>query len=403
MVVALLGLLIAATQQSQAQTLTTLFSFNGTDGWEPWGGLVLHGGNLYGTTQQGGGTGWGGGNGVAFAVNVKKKTETVLYAFCYSLECVEGPPSGGFVRDSKGNLYGTSGGGYYSEPGQIYEITAGGTAELLYSFTGTPDGSIPAAPLIIGAKGNLYGTTGVGGVSPQGQCPGPNSCGTVFEWSPTSGEKVLYSFQGVPDGMWPEAGLLRSKSNFYGTTYYGGSDNCGYGCGIVFEVTAKEKEKVIYAFQGGSDGCHPTAGLIADKAGNFYGTTNGPTEWDSCAPGTVFELTTSGTERVLYEFCAAQNCADGANPNGGVVMDAASNLYGTTWAGGAYGEGTVFELSPQGVETVLYSFCPTGYYNDCPDGAYPRGSLVRDAKGNLYGVTSQGGAYGGGTVFKLTP
>lgn len=400
------GLLIAATQPAQGQTLTTLYSFGSQtpDGGYPWGGLVLAGGNLYGATY-GGGIGWG--YGVAFELNIKKKTETLLYEFCNVQECgpVMGPPFAGVVRDKKGSLYGTTS-SCGSCDGWIYEITASGTAKTLYTFTGTPDGIDPQSPLILDAKGDLYGTTVGGGVSPQSQyCS--NNCGTVFEWSPTSGERVLYSFNFTTtnqDGMWPDAGLVRDgKGNLYGTTYYGGSTTGScyntYGGGIVFEITPKGMEEVLHAFQCGDDGARPTAGLIRDKAGNLYGTTSGG-DWGDA--GTVFEVTTGGTEKVLYRFCAVQpNCMDGGGPMGGLVMDAAGNLYGTTSFGTAYGAGTVFELTPQGVYTVLYSFCSAG--PPCMDGIGPRGSLVRDAKGNLYGVTQSGGAYGIGTVFKLTP
>jgi len=270
---------------------------------------------------------------------------------------------------------------------------------VLHSFAGHPgDGANPEAGLVRDAQGNLYGTTLTGGSGGPELCSGVGGCGTVFKLDTTSKETVLYSFTGVPDGEEPDAGLVRdAQGNLYGTTYNGGASNLG----TVFELDTTGKETVLHSFTGtGGDGSEPYGGLVLDAQGNLYGTTSfGGASGD----GTVFELDTAGKETVLYSFTGTGG--DGAYPSG-LVRDAQGNLYGTTYGGGASGFGTVFKLDTAGKETVLYSFTGTG-----GDGAYPSGlvRLVRDAQGNLYGTTYEGGdlacdaPYGCGTVFKLTP
>jgi uncharacterized repeat protein (TIGR03803 family) len=187
---------------------------------------------------------------------------------------------------------------------------------------------------------------------------------------------------------------MDAKGNLYGTTMQGG---VGEVYGTVFKLAGK-KETVLHSFTGSPDGAGPIAGLVMDAKGNLYGTTyygGGPDP-----TGTVFKVSKSGKETVLYSFCAVSGCADGESPYVGLVMDAKGNLYGTTTGGGASGAGTVFKVTSKGKETVLYSF--TGG----ADGAYPYAGLVMDAKGNLYGTTYYGGAggcdLGCGTVFKVT-
>jgi uncharacterized repeat protein (TIGR03803 family) len=202
---------------------------------------------------------------------------------------------------------------------------------------------------------------------------------------------LLHPFTGYPtDGAAPYAGLVMdAKGNLYGTTMQGG---VGEVYGTVFKLAGK-KETVLHSFTGAPDGAGPIAGLVMDANGNLYGTTyygGGPDP-----TGTVFKVSKSGKETVLYSFCAVSGCADGESPYAGLVMDAKGNLYGTTTGGGASGAGTVFKVTSKGKETVLYSF--TGG----PDGAYPYAGLVMDAKGNLYGTT-YGGGKGDGTVFKVT-
>jgi len=221
-------------------------------------------------------------------------------------------------------------------------------------------------------------------------------------------ETLLYNFcakRGCADGAGPEAGvILDQKGNLYGTTENGGNPRAcdGYGCGVVFRLTPAGKES-IYSFcsqQGCTDGAQPYAGLVFDHKGNLYGTTYGGGAYGN---GTVFRITPEGKETVLYSFCAQHGCPDGAGPYAGVVLDTGGNLYGTTSLGGTSQNGTVFKLTPEGNETVLHSFCG----QPCGDGSEPMAGLVFDQKGNLYGTTMQGGSgsgtLGNGIVFKLTP
>jgi uncharacterized repeat protein (TIGR03803 family) len=292
---------------------------------------------------------------------------------------------------------------------------------VLYKFCSTancPDGANPYARLIFDSVGNLYGTTGGGGLSGCSE----EGCGTVFELTlgddGTWSEKVLYKFCSVTncaDGKYPYAGLIfDSAGNLFGTTYSGGT-SC-QGCGTVFELTPGEDgkwtEKVLHRFTLGSttyDGVSPGYGsLIFDKAGNLYGTTYlGGRCVEAPGCGTVFQLTRHAkdqwTEKVLYRFQA--NGTDGRNPYYGLVFDAAGNLYGTTFLGGRssscnQGCGTVFQLtsSTEGrwAEKVLYSF-------NGKDGIGAVDNLILDSKGNMYGNTNAGGTYSRGTVFRLSP
>ena len=218
----------------------------------------------------------------------------------------------------------------------------------------------------------------------------------------TGKETVLYSFTGKADGAFPYAVLTRDAAgNLYGTTQNGDLARCGsgIGCGgVVFKLDTTGKETVLHRFTGKSgDGANPDAGVIRDAAGNLYGTTYYGGDLNcgfTGGCGTVFKLDTTGKETVLYTFTDA---ADGAQPFAGVIRDAAGNLYGTTQTGGTSGNGTVFKLNSAGKETVLYIF--TG----AADGAQPFAGVIRDAAGSLYGTTQHGGAFGLGTVFKLYP
>ena len=203
--------------------------------------------------------------------------------------------------------------------------------------------------------------------------------------------KVLHGFEGPPnDGTYPHAGVvLDAFDDVYGTTTAGGSGTCKGGCGTIFEISNSGVETVLYSFAGGTDGSGQIGELIADSSGNLFGTTSGG---GAHGYGTVFKLDTSGIETMLYSFVGSP---DGASPIAGLIFDAAGDLFGTTSGGGTHNNGTVFKLDTSGVETVPHSFAGS------PDGADPYASLIFDAKGNLYSTTVGGGKGGYGTVFKL--
>jgi uncharacterized repeat protein (TIGR03803 family) len=390
-----------------AQMLTTLYTFTGgSDGGNPYAGLIADAaGNLYGTTY--GSVNGGGGPsryGTVFELT-PSGTFTVLYSFTGGSDGAN--PRAGLIADAAGSLYGTtiSGGVSCGELphgcGTVFQLTPSGTLNVLHSFTGS-DGSQPFAALVADAAGNLYGTTYGGGAT--ASCDPPNGCGTVFKLAPSGILTVLYSFTGSSDGAYPFGALVADAAgNLYGTTTLGGataSCNPPSGCGTVFELVASGSLTVLHSFTGffGSDGSSPYAGLIADATGKLYGTTFGGGAYGH---GTVFELAPSGILTVLYSFTGD---SDGAYPYASLIADATGNLYGMTGSGGAYGYGTVFELAPSGILTVLYSFTGDS------DGAYPYAGLIADwVAGNLYGTTTLGGAtascnppYGCGTVFQLT-
>jgi uncharacterized repeat protein (TIGR03803 family) len=366
-----------ATSVAIAQTEIVLYTFTGTtSGFYPIAGLVPdEAGNLYGTTNQGGNSGCGGfGCGTVFEVT-PSGAEIVLHTFTGAPDGAN--PTAGMILDKEGNLYGTTQYGGASCCGTVFQLSPTGEETILHSFTGGADGGAPYAGLIRDGAGNLYGTTQAGGAS----------YGTVFELTPGGILKVLYAFSGGADGAVPLGGLVPWNGNFYGTTVEGGA----FRSGTVFQVTRNGKETVLHSFSGGLDGVSPFAGLIRDNDGNLYGTTlgGGGSGCGGSGCGTVFEVTQSGTETVLYSF------TDGG-PVAGLVRDAHGNFYGTTQRGGSSFSGTVFKLSPSGVQTVLHTF--TGG----SDGQYPESGLVRAGKA-FYGTTFYGGPTDGGTVFKVIP
>jgi uncharacterized repeat protein (TIGR03803 family) len=257
------------------------------------------------------------------------------------------------------------------------------TLKTLYAFTGGADGANPYfGDLVLDAKGNLYGTTLAGGAAP--------GLGVVYAVTPGGVEKVLYTFSSA-SGCSPTAGLIRdAKGNLYGTTQACGPN----GFGTVFKVSAGHTGTVLYNFTGGNDGGQPLAALLRDAEGNLYGTTNegGAEGCFGLGCGTVFEVTPDGTETVLHAFAGG---ADGENPVAALVRDSEGNLYGTTGQAGPECCGTVFQLTPAGTENILFGFNFT-------DGTGPGPNrLVRAADGNIYGTTSSGGASGDGTIFEI--
>jgi uncharacterized repeat protein (TIGR03803 family) len=377
---------------AHAQTFTTLYNFTGSpDGYRPFAGVIQDpGGNVYGTTFYGGDLNcyqWG--CGVVFKLDTGD-TETVLHAFSYSDGVL---PEAPLVRDSSGNLYGTTsvGGSDCADGcGTVFKIDTAGTFTVLHTFNGgTSDGCWPSQGLAVDSAGALFGTTF--------GC-GSSGNGTVFKVDSAGKFTILYSFGGSPsDGAGPVFGhLTMDKSgSLYGVTVYGGRGSCyinyNYGCGAVFKVDKNGKETVLHSFNGGtSDGCWPYGSVVQDKAGNLYGTTY------QCGSGggygTAWKVSKNGKETILHNFAGHPCCY----PQGGVARDPKGNLYGvTTWCGGN-NWGVLYKLSPSGRRTVLHRF-------DGPHNDFPLGEVLLTANGTLFGTTEPGGAYDAGTVWEYVP
>lgn len=279
--------------------------------------------------------------------------------------------------DAKGNIYGTTTTGGTYDFGVLFKISRSGRENILHTF-GTPgDGLGPSCRPLLDAAGNLYGTTDGGGAI---------GFGTIFKLARDGTYSILHSFAGKPDGYGPVSDLVADAAgNLYGTTQYGGtSNNCGdTGCGAVFKLTPAGQETILYSFRGGSsDASYLPSGVSLDGAGNLYGITY---LGGLYRQGELYRIAPNGTKTTLYDFF------DG-RPFGGLVFDPAGNIYGTTIDGGV--QGTVWKFSTDGVYTVLHAF--TGL-------AHPQVTLILDASGNLYGTTVEDGAFDAGTVYQLTP
>jgi uncharacterized repeat protein (TIGR03803 family) len=280
-------------------------------------------------------------------------------------------------------------------------ITHAQTSTVLHSFTNSPDGAFPFAGLVMDTAGNLYSTTFNGGAS---------GYGTVFKLDTSGSETVLYSFKGGSDGAFPSASLVMdSAGNFYGTTGHGGSGGaCIFGCGTVFRFDTSGNGTVLYSFKGGSDGDVPVARLIMDAAGNLYGTTQNGGLGNGCSfgCGTVFKLDPSGNKTVLHAFTGSPG--DGGRPVAGLIMDTAGNLYGTTAEGGSGTCTSINGIPVSGCGTV-FKLDPAGNeivlhsFTGGSDGIQALATLIMDQAGNLYGTTELGGSFSFGIVFKLDP
>jgi uncharacterized repeat protein (TIGR03803 family) len=357
------------------------------DGVHPDASLIDVDGTLYGTTAQGGAHSCGNSScGTVFSMTTDG-TEKVLYSFG---KAPDGSVPRGSLLDVGGTLYGTTmyGGSHTCADyhcGTVFSITTAGTENVLYSFDARPDGSHPIATLIA-MSGTLYGTTAGGGANYCGSAY--NGCGTIFSIATGGKESVLYSFARGRDGNTSHGGLIHVGDTLYGTTYGGGTHRDG----TVFSIGRDGKIKVLHSFGSGTDGKFPFAALT-DVKGTFYGTTSGG---GAAGNGTVFSIAPDGAEKVLLSF----NGLDGEYPLAGVIA-VKGTLYGTTYGGGLSSGtgccGTVFSVTTSGTENVLHSF--GGTKGDALD---PEAGLI-DVNGTLYGTTTYGGANDDGTVFALTP
>jgi uncharacterized repeat protein (TIGR03803 family) len=391
------ALVLAISPAAWAVTETRVHEFNG--GVDPNGLVQDSAGNLYGTTGSGGFYGFG----TVFQVRPSPYgvwTESTIYSFTGGSD--GGAPEAVMTLDAQGNLYGTTqiGGAGSCNCGTVFELSpsdSGVWAETtLHSFAGGADGSSPRyTNLVFDAAGNLYGVTPGGGSA---------NVGTVFELSPQTGggwtESVLYAFAGgASDGANPIGGVVfDTAGNLYGAALDGGdSSQCGDGCGGIFELSPQAgggwKEQMLYFFQGGNDGALPISLLIIDPAGNLYGMTQ--TDGSEFC-GTVFELSPGmgGTwsKKTLHLFTGEP---DGCAPFLNMVRNN-GHLYGVAEGGGATDNGAIFEITPAGVESVLFSF-PGGN-----DGSDPRSLILNPTRGAFFGVTFGLGSTSNGVIFELS-
>jgi uncharacterized repeat protein (TIGR03803 family) len=301
---------------------------------------------------------------------------------------------------------------YSVQPSQAQTFT------VIHNFTGGNDGKGPVAGLTAAGPGAFYGTAREGGN--MGSNCLSNGCGLVFKMAYRGAGWVLtpiYTFQGGTDGANPSARVIIGANGLFGTTENGGGDACnGFaaGCGTIFELAPPPHvpanalgswaENQLYRFAGGYDGADPYGDLTFDQTGNVYGTTQVGGSSNNCLPvgggcGTAYKLSSSGsswTKTILWSFGDGY---DGVEPLNGLQFDTTGNLYGTTFTGGLYREGTVFELTPSGLgwtETVLYSFMGGS------DGGLPYTGIILNQSGNLFAAASDSGSGGGGTLFELT-
>ena len=406
--------LVATVVVSQAQTLTTLANFDGTNGRQPNSLVQGTDGNFYGTA----------GN------LIFKMTPEGALTTLYSFSIFDNPSP--LMQGSDGNFYGTTLSGGPMNWGSIFKITPSGTVTTVYTFQriGGNDGIGPAAGVIQAADGNFYGTTSQGGQD--------DEFGTVFQFTPQGMSTTLHNFQ-ITDGANPVAALIQgTDGNFYGTTSQGGKGDCAMtqlsyaGCGTIFKITPSGVLTTLYNFGAGTapsayptpaDGANPIAPLVEGSDGNFYGTTpvggiagcevelnDLPINAGGC--GTIFKITPTGTLTTLYTFGATPT--DGVGPAAGLIQASDGNFYGTTVAGGmggclnlagmTAGCGTIFRVTPAGTYTTLYRFGDDFHPSNqtSSDGGAPLGPLIQARDGNFYGTASAAGAYTDGTVFRFS-
>jgi uncharacterized repeat protein (TIGR03803 family) len=398
-------LFTATASAIPAQTFTLLHTFKGSNGTTPAAALVQGtNGDFYGTA----GTGGSEGDGTIFKLSSTGEL-TTLYSFCSQSNCSDGDGlSVPLIQAANGNFYGTTGyggAGLYGGGGTVFEVTPHGTLTTLYSFCSQPncaDGATPSS-LLQATNGNFYGTTVSGG--------GFNG-GTFFEITPAGTFKTVYSFcsqnqEGdCTDGAFPQGLVQATDGEFYGTTFEGGYP-AGSADGTVFKLTSTGVRTTLHNFDCTQDECAngygPETGVIQATNGYLYGSTS---SGGATGSGTIFQIGTAGGLTTIYNFCSQAMCADGNGVEAPLIEGTDGNLYGMTCYGGLSGNfGTVFGLTTTGVFTTIYDFCPEG---NCADGANPSGGLIQGTNGNFYGTATSGGVersdclFGCGTAFSLS-
>lgn len=381
-----ISLALAAAVSLCAGTFTSLHSFNGGDGANPYSALAQGAdGNFYGATEHGGAQGLG----TVFRI-APDGTFTSLYSFCSLANCADGSfPTSTLTRTPNGDFYGTTALGGFSNGGTFFRITPAGALTTLHKFCSQPncsDGVSPYSSVVL-VDGDFYGTTLQGGAT---------GSGTIYRMTPSGTLTTLYSFctQGnCLDGALPSSALVHAAGGaFFGATSAGGAN----GRGTIFKLTPAGALTTLHNFCADStcpDGNDPQGALIQAASGDLYGTT---VFGGASGHGTVFKITPGGNFTTLYSFCSQDGCPDGVFPSAALLQAPDGSFYGTTAGSQSLGPiyGTAFSITAAGSLTTLHSF-------DGLDGQAPDAALVPGPGGNLYGTTSIGGENSQGTIFRL--
>jgi uncharacterized repeat protein (TIGR03803 family) len=366
---------VAAAIAAPAQTFTSLFSFDGSNGTYPHYGHLVQGtdGELYGMTDGGGSSGCG----TVFKVTTKGALTTLV-----DLGADGCNPDGGLMLATGGDIYGSTTNGGSDGGGTLFKVDPAGTLTTIHEFNYTYGGNTNSA-LVEAPTRNFFGTT-VNGGNGISCCDGG---GVVFKMTPSGVYTVLHFFE-FTDGWDPQDATLiqATDGNFYGEMAGGGNVSCSHGCGVIYRICPTGSFEVLHDFNG-NDGYAPLGGLIQASDGGLYGTTY---VGGAHGYGTIFKIT-SGVLTTLHSF----DVTDGANPRGHLIQATDGNLYGTTWAGGTHSAGTVFKITTTGQLTTLHNF-------DGTDGSNLNSGLLQATNGTFYGITSAGGTNGDGTIFSLS-
>jgi uncharacterized repeat protein (TIGR03803 family) len=318
---------------------------------------------------------------------------TTIYNFCPRTGCLDGDsPMGGVALGFDGNLYGTTQGGGKNAAGTVFKVTPTGTLTTLWTFTNGTDESVPIFPLLQAQDGNLYG---VSLAQYNGQF------GAFYKVTPSGTFTVLFDFN-FTGGSNPNLPTQGTDGNLYGTAFLGGSPACigyQYGCGVVYKQTSAGKETVLWNFKGfySNDGALPAGVPVQGYDGNYYGVTKEGGNSANCGGGcgSMFKITSAGALTILHNFTGYPG--DGAYPDTGLTLGTDGNFYGVTSVGGKFNHGALFKITPPGTETILYNFCSV---SGCIDGFNPATPLVQHTNGKFYGNTT-GNSLGGGVFYSM--